>query len=274
MKGRTARYRQVLHRTALFTANDEPMEPTMIRTLLTTTAMAVLLTTGAIAQDAAPANDATTTNEMAPADNSMAPADNTMAPADNTMAPADNTMAPADNTMAPADNSMAPADNTMAPADTAKPSLDAGSTTMSREPFDMSAGYTAVDTDNLATRLIGQPVYSGTGDDAEEIGSVNDLVFTQDGQISAVIIGVGGFLGIGEKNVAVDFSSLSFEIAADNTERWVLPTTADALTNAPDFQFEEDTPADNTMAPADNGAMAPADNTMAPADNTTAPATN
>ncbi len=137
----------------------------------------------------------------------------------------------------------------------------------------MSAGYTAADTDNLASRLIDQPVFSSAGDDAEDIGNVSDLVFNEAGQLTAVVIGVGGFLGIGEKAVAVDFKSLQFTVAADNTERWVLPTTAEALTAAPDFVWKEDEPA----APADGGAMAPADttapaDTMAPAEPAPAPA--
>jgi hypothetical protein len=221
----------------------------MIRTLLATTALAALLATGAIAQDAA-----------APAD-PAAPA-TTEAPAD----PA----APAADPAAPA----APAATDPAPA--ADVDTGAAEETDINEPWDLSAGYTAADTDNLGTRLIGQPVYSSAGDDAEEIGNIDDIVFDENGQITAVVIGVGGFLGIGEKAVAVDFQSLEFTLAADNTERWVVPTTADALTAAPDFVWEEDEPVDagtDAMAPADP-AMAPADPAMAPADPAAAPATN
>jgi len=226
----------------------------MIRTLLATTALAALISTGAIAQDAAPA---------AP----DAPA--TEAPAD----PA----APATDPAAPATDPAAPAATDAAPVESG-----ALEDTDTHEPWDMSAGYVAADTDNLGTRLIGQPVYSSAGDDAEEIGSISDIVFAEDGHITAVVIGVGGFLGIGEKSVAVDFQSLEFTLAADNTERWVVPTSADALNAAPDFVWEEDEPADlggeglmdgGAMAPADP-AMAPADPAMAPADPAAAPATN
>lgn len=214
----------------------------MIRTLLTTTAVAVLMGTAAIAQDA-PA--------PAPTDTPAAPA---------TEAPA----APEAPAAAPADAS-APAEVSTEPVDTG-----AAEETDVNEPWDMSQGYVAADTDNLGTRLIGQPVYSSAGDDAEEIGSINDLVFSESGQIEAVVIGVGGFLGIGEKNVAVDFQSLEFTLAADNTERWVLPTTAEALTAAPDFVWEEDVPADGAApadpaAPADAMAPAPAADPAAPA---------
>lgn len=212
----------------------------MIRTLLATTALTALLTTGIYAQEATPATPPAT---EAPAD-PAAPA----APAE----PA------APDAMAPATDDI---DATAVPS------------TQVREPFDMAAGYMAVDTDNLASRLIDQPVYSTAGEDAEEIGNITDLVFNADGQITAVIIGVGGFLGIGEKSVAVDFSALEFVLAHDNTERWVLPTTADALTAAPDFVWQDDVPTDNlnTEAVTPTDEMAPVD-PMAPADPAAAPA--
>ena len=133
----------------------------MIRTLLTTTALAVLMTAGTVAQDApaeTPADPAAPTTE-APADPAAAPT--------NEMAPADPAAAPT-NEMAPADPAAAPG-NEMAPADPAAGSdVDSGAMeeTDVNEPWDMSAGYTAADTDNLATRLIDQPVYSSAGEDA------------------------------------------------------------------------------------------------------------
>ncbi len=229
----------------------------MIRTLLATTALAALLTTGAIAQDAAPA----------------APAPATETPADPAAAPAAgaNGAAGSVTTTDPAGGEEIDATDVGA-----QNTNDNAGMQNNAEPWDMSAGYVGVDTDNLASRLIDQPVYSSAGDDAEEIGNITDLVFSESGQINAVIIGVGGFLGIGEKSVAVDFRSLEFNLAADNTERWVLPTSADALNAAPDFVWEEDTPddvnaggmgTDGGAMGTDGGAMAPADpNAMAPAD--------
>lgn len=198
----------------------------MIRTLLTTSAIALVLTTGAMAQDAVP---------------------------------------PA---AAPAVE--APATGATTPATGGDVDTGAEVTTDTHTPWDMSRGYVAVDTDNLGTRLIDQPVYSSTGDEAEEIGKISDIVFANDGQITAVVIGVGGFLGIGEKSVAVDFSALEFNRAADNTERWVVPTTAEALTAAPDFVWVDDEPPAADMAPADGAVVPPAGGAMAPA----APATN
>ena len=43
----------------------------------------------------------------------------------------------------------------------------------------------------------------------ETVGDINDLVLDKDGKVVAVIVGVGGFLGIGEREVALDYSSLN-----------------------------------------------------------------
>ena len=81
---------------------------------------------------------------------------------------------------------------------------------------------------HLATQIIGESVYNGTGDDAENIGDVNDIVLGTDGKIEAVVVGVGGFLGIGEKDVAVDFAQL--EWAERDGDRWlVAPMTKEQL---------------------------------------------
>lgn len=210
----------------------------MIRTLLASTALVTVLTAGAFAQD-------TTT----PVDPNAAPA--TEAPAtDAPMAPADT--APA----APADTNMTTETTAEAPASI------------------LATGYTVTDVDNLATEIIGRQVYSSQADDAEHIGDINNLVIGENGQVAAVVIGVGGFLGIGEKNVAVNYSELEWVVAEDNTERYILPTTKEALESAPDFRAEDQTrPTDNNMAPADNN-MAPADGAMAPADPNAAPADN
>jgi sporulation protein YlmC with PRC-barrel domain len=70
-----------------------------------------------------------------------------------------------------------------------------------------------------------------------KIGDVNDLLVNKDGKIDAVIIGVGGFLGAGEKNVAVPFNSL--KVTDKNGRRYlVMDTTKQALENAPGYTFD------------------------------------
>jgi sporulation protein YlmC with PRC-barrel domain len=59
----------------------------------------------------------------------------------------------------------------------------------------------------MASDLIGTRVVSANN---ESIGDVNDVLLDRNGQVMAAVVGVGGFLGIGEKNVAVPFNSLEF----------------------------------------------------------------
>ena len=187
----------------------------MIRTLLTTTALSVMLTAGVFAQDAV---------KPVPAPTAV----------DNTVDAVNNAADAAANAVKDAANATGNAVKDAA--------ASANDTLAKRQPWEISAGYVAVDTDNLVSHLVGKPIFSSDGDDAENIGNVSDLVFDNHGQIVAVVVGVGGFLGIGEKSVAVDFNALKFTLAADNTERWVVPTTSEALTAAPDFVWKDDKP--------------------------------
>ena len=130
---------------------------------------------------------------------------------------------------------------------------------------------------HLASNLIGETVFSSEAADAETIGQVNDLIVADNGDIEAVVIGVGGFLGVGEKNVAVDFDSIDWIApTADQPAKLVLATTADQLQAAPEFDVSalEPMPVDATTLPAtdDTAMTAPTDPALAP-DTTTPDAT-
>jgi sporulation protein YlmC with PRC-barrel domain len=92
------------------------------------------------------------------------------------------------------------------------------------------------------------------GPDNAKVGSVNDLLFDKSGKIDGLIVGVGGFLGIGEKNVAIDLSafqvvpyntgttgtSANSAMSSDNDPTHVnlkVSWTKDQLKAAPDFQY-------------------------------------
>lgn len=62
----------------------------------------------------------------------------------------------------------------------------------------------------MASDLIGTRVVSANN---ESIGDINDVIVDRNGQVMAAVVGVGGFLGIGEKDVAVPFKSLEFATA-------------------------------------------------------------
>lgn len=134
---------------------------------------------------------------------------------------------------------------------------------------------------HIASQIIGESVFNGAGDDAQNIGKVNDLVLSNDGRVESIVVGVGGFLGIGEKNVAVGYDEIDW--AERNGDRWIIvATTADALKELPAFDRRAYEPvaeggatASNTTAPATTAAPAASDTAMAPAapaDTTTQPA--
>jgi sporulation protein YlmC with PRC-barrel domain len=114
---------------------------------------------------------------------------------------------------------------------------------------------------HLASQLIGKSVYNGTGNDAQNIGDVNDLVLGKDGKVASVVVGVGGFLGMGQKNVAIDYQQVQWQ---QRNGAWniVVPTTADELKALPDFDRSAYNAAPSTNV-ANNGAGGTA--TTAPA---------
>src|SRR5690606_1265617 len=96
------------------------------------------------------------------------------------------------------------------------------------------AQIVTMDNGMIVTNIIGESVYNGTADDAESIGQVSDVIFDDAGNAKSLVIGVGGFLGIGEKKVAYDFGKLQW--AEKNGDRWlVAETSKEALTEQPEF---------------------------------------
>jgi sporulation protein YlmC with PRC-barrel domain len=76
------------------------------------------------------------------------------------------------------------------------------------EPEEVEFVTAQQESDWLASSLIGRTVYNS---EEQSLGSINDVILDQEGQVVAVLIGVGGFLGIGGKDVGVNFAALQFE---------------------------------------------------------------
>ncbi|MFD2236255.1 PRC-barrel domain-containing protein [Aureimonas populi] len=72
----------------------------------------------------------------------------------------------------------------------------------------------------LADDLDDEEVY---GANNEEIGEVEDIILSADGTVAAVVIEVGGFLGIGEKDVLVDWNAIEVAVEGDDI-RLLAPT--------------------------------------------------
>ena len=64
-----------------------------------------------------------------------------------------------------------------------------------------------------ASKLIGSAIYDATD---QKIGTVEELVLNPDGKVADVVLGVGGFLGAGEKHVAIAMAELRRFLAEDN----------------------------------------------------------
>lgn len=138
----------------------------------------------------------------------------------------------------------APADTAAAPAEAAP----GDSTFLAAQGAD----------EGLVSEWIGQTVYNAND---ENIGDINDLVTAQDGSIKAVVLGVGGFLGLGEKSVAVPFEAIEAQV--DPTSGAVIfrvALTMEQLEAAPEFktlaairmeeQANQPPPAPDAAAPA------------------------
>ena len=114
------------------------------------------------------------------------------------------------------------AQDTMAPA-------------VEKAPAEKSAALDASDVS--AKALLNESVKNAAN---ETIGDINDVLIGGDGKVSAVIVGVGGFLGMGEKNVALPYDQLVF--AKDVGDDLVVTTSAtkESLETAPEYIKPED----------------------------------
>jgi hypothetical protein len=126
-----------------------------------------------------------------------------------------------------------------------------------------------------ASELIGMRVYATETDvdmtvnaspeirvEWDDIGEINELIVTPAGQVAAVIVGVGGFLGIGEKDVAVDMRQIKITREADDADDFFLVIKASQaeLENAMFYERDVDAMAsatDTQTASADAPLMTP-----------------
>lgn len=95
----------------------------------------------------------------------------------------------------------------------------------------------------LSSDLSGTDVYGTAG---EQVGEVTDVVLNRNGETVALVVGVGGFLGLGEKNVAIPFSAVEISVSANEGQTQTEPAepnrivlrgmTKDELEAAPSFE--------------------------------------
>jgi sporulation protein YlmC with PRC-barrel domain len=109
----------------------------------------------------------------------------------------------------------------------------------------------------LASKFKGTDVI---GSNNEKIGDVNDMLFDKDGKILAYVVGVGGFLGIGSKDVALSPQSFQIMPASERESmKLKLSMTKDELKSAADFKAHKETTSTTGQSPPsrDRAPMTP-----------------
>ncbi|HYG89087.1 MAG TPA: PRC-barrel domain-containing protein [Azospirillum sp.] len=98
-----------------------------------------------------------------------------------------------------------------------------------------SSGATASGQLASAEKLVGKNVY---GKDNEKIGEVDDIIVDpQSGQAKQLVVSSGGFLGIGERKIALDFNQAQWN-EADNRLQ-VSTLSRDDVKNMPEFEYSD-----------------------------------
>jgi sporulation protein YlmC with PRC-barrel domain len=97
-----------------------------------------------------------------------------------------------------------------------------------------SLTVSGIDANNvmMASNMIGTTVYSNNN---ENVGDINDIIIGKDGRVQGVVIGVGGFLGLGEKDVLIPLDRVQFSRDNNNNQRMVIADSKQDLENAPAF---------------------------------------
>lgn len=155
---------------------------------------------------------------------------------------------------------------TMEPTDTDTATTDAG--TMGTGDFT----YTSMNNELMASDFIGKNVYVSEADvdaatpmndadaDWEDVGEISDVLMSREGESQAILVDVGGFLGIGEKTVAVNMDQLRIIEDGDNVGDYFVVFTAnrEALENAPEFEIvsADEVMTDTTTTAAGTTGMA------------------
>jgi hypothetical protein len=107
----------------------------------------------------------------------------------------------------------------------------------------------------LTSDLTGATVYSPQD---EAVGDVNDVIVSRDGKVDGLVVGVGGFLGIGEKDVAIQMSEIKM-MDTDTGIKLVMDANKDQLAAAPEFKSKTEMKAEQAaqQPSSTQGLMAP-----------------
>lgn len=139
-------------------------------------------------------------------------------------APGSAAQAPAPSTDPQTTGTTTPAEDTaVAPAPA--PSTDSATTTVGNAQVNPADAV-------LASQFMGQAVYTAAN---ENIGEINDLIMNKELDNIVAVVGVGGFLGIGEKDVAIPINDIKVVKDTDNALRLTIAASKEQLEALPAF---------------------------------------
>ena len=119
-------------------------------------------------------------------------------------------------------------------AQTTQPAANAGATA---PPAQQQSVITKQDDSQVRVyRLIGSKV---VGPDGQNVGKVDDLLLDRDQKLTAIIVGVGGFLGMGSKDVALPANRVDISQAYGDERVVKIQSTKEELAAAPAFKTKE-----------------------------------
>lgn len=119
----------------------------------------------------------------------------------------------------------------------AVPAVAQDANTRMQAPAAQTAPAAASTADISASELLNESVKNAAN---ETIGDINDILVANDGKVTAVIVGVGGFLGMGEKDVALPFEQLMFAKDANDDLIVSSSATKESLQTAPEYKKPKD----------------------------------
>jgi sporulation protein YlmC with PRC-barrel domain len=128
----------------------------------------------------------------------------------------------------------------------------AGGLALAQAPTVQAPSVAAPRSSSSMMRLLASDIYRANVYDNSEnkIGDVSDLVINNDGNITTAVIGVGGFLGVGQKDIAVPFRDLKIS-SRDGKEWLTLNRTKDELRSMPRYE-----PVGRSVATSASSSMA------------------
>ena len=202
-----------------------------MKTILASTAIALVMANGAFAQTAA--TDGTSNDSMSVQSTGNSAPTSDMPATDGTSTDSMSVQSTGTGTsteMVPAD-SMTPASEAPATDGTSNDSMSV----QNAAPAMVMDGYSdVVVTEITVDQLTGLTVYDTDG---ATVGAISEPIIAADGTVSAAIVDVGGFLGLGAKPVAISLSSMQVMAMADGSDmRAYVGMTKDQLTEMPAYE--------------------------------------